>query len=255
MQEPFHDRHHKIAFDYDEDTVSLVEEPNLATLEVSLSDNSNSSAGNASADFEYYFCEIETDTPWFNYHGPKIKIPKQESPVTICTAATIGTIRSQRLFWVLFDSGLNVSTIKRSAYQKGVITKLLGDAKLMRTLAGCLKTQEVIRMQDLRLPKFDKNRRINQQKVVVFDNDSVKYNIILCTNFLSKTGIKLNYSEKTWNGLIAPSHFVNLEVWIQMNSMPWKTCFTSKSKTSSLVKIGSNASQPRFWMPNMKWQV
>jgi hypothetical protein len=63
MQEPFHDRHHKIAFDYDEDTVSLVEEPNLATLEVSLSDNSNSSAGNASADFEYYFCEIETDTP------------------------------------------------------------------------------------------------------------------------------------------------------------------------------------------------
>jgi hypothetical protein len=50
-------------------------------------------------------------------------------------------------------------------------------------------------MQDLRLPKFDKNRHINQQKVLVFVNNNLKYNIILGTNFLSKTGIKLNYSE------------------------------------------------------------
>jgi hypothetical protein len=85
--------------------------------------------------------------------------------------------------------------IKRSALPKGVIIKLLGDTKLVRTLAGCLKMQEVVTMCDLRLPEFDKNRHINQQKVLVFDNDNVKYNIILSTNFLSKTGIKLNYSE------------------------------------------------------------
>ncbi len=50
-------------------------------------------------------------------------------------------------------------------------------------------------MQDLRLPEFNKSRRINQQKVLVFDNNNVKYDIILGTKFLSKTGIKLNYSE------------------------------------------------------------
>jgi hypothetical protein len=72
---------------------------------------------------------------------------------------------------------------------------LLGDTKPVRTLTGCLKTQEVVTMQDLRLPKFEKNRHINQQKVLVFDNINVKYNIILGTNFLSKTGIKLNYLE------------------------------------------------------------
>ncbi len=55
--------------------------------------------------------------------------------------------------------------------------------------------QEIVTMQDIRLPEFDKNRCINQQKVLVFDNDNVKYDIILGTNFLSKTGIKLNYSE------------------------------------------------------------
>jgi hypothetical protein len=52
MQESFSNSHHKIAFDYDEDTVSLVEEPALATLKISLSDNSDSSAGNAHTTFE-----------------------------------------------------------------------------------------------------------------------------------------------------------------------------------------------------------
>ncbi len=85
--------------------------------------------------------------------------------------------------------------IKRSALWKGVITKLFGDTKLVRTLACHLKTQEVVTMRDIRLPEFDKNRHINQQKVLVVDNDNVKYNIILGTHFLSKTGIKLNYSE------------------------------------------------------------
>jgi hypothetical protein len=60
--------------------------------------------------------------------------------MTICTTDTIGPKRSQKLFQVLFDSGLNVSMIKTSALPKGVITKLLGDTKLVTTLAGCLKT-------------------------------------------------------------------------------------------------------------------
>jgi hypothetical protein len=72
--------------------------------------------------------------------------------------------------------------IKRSALPKGVITKLLGDIKLVRTLAGHPKMQKVITMQDLRLPEFNKNRHINQQKVLVFDNCNVKYDIILSTN-------------------------------------------------------------------------
>ncbi len=109
---------------------------------------------------------------------------------------------------MLFNSGLNVSMIKRSALPKGVIAKLLGDTKLAKTLTGHLKTQEVITIRNLRLPKFDKNRRINQQKVLVFDNDNIKYDIILGTNFLSKTGIKLNYSEGNmeWFDFSIPLH-------------------------------------------------
>jgi hypothetical protein len=98
--------------------------------------------------------------------------------------------------------------IKRSALPKRVITKMIGDTKLVRTLAGHLKTQEVVTMHNLRMPQFNKNRRINQQKVLVFDNDNVKYDIILDTNFLSKTGIKLNYSEEKmeWFDCSIPLH-------------------------------------------------
>ncbi len=106
--------------------MSLVEEPTISPLDM-LSDNSDSSAENASIASEYYCYEIVADTPWFNYHGPKIMIPKQELPMTICAADTTGTIGSQRLFQVLFDSGSNVSMIKRSVLPKGIIAKLLGD--------------------------------------------------------------------------------------------------------------------------------
>jgi hypothetical protein len=92
-QESFSTSHHRIAFEYDGDTVSLVVDPTLSTLDILISDNSDSSTGIASA-FEYWCYDVKDDIPQFNYHGPKIKIPKQESPMAICTADTIGAIRS-----------------------------------------------------------------------------------------------------------------------------------------------------------------
>jgi hypothetical protein len=145
--------------------------------------------------------------------------------------------------------------IKRSALPKGVITKVIGDTKLMRTLAGHLKMQEVVTMHDLRLPKFNKNRHINQQKVLVFDNYNVKYDIVLGTNFLSKTGIKLNYSEGNMEWFdcsipLRPPGGLDSKEFDAMEDI-----FTSKSKMRSLVKIGLNVLQQRFWMPSMKRQM
>ncbi len=87
--------HHKITFEHDEDTMSLVIDPTLTTAEKLLSDDSNFSARNAPTALEYYCCEIVADEPQFNYHGPKTMIPRQEFPITICTADTISTILSR----------------------------------------------------------------------------------------------------------------------------------------------------------------
>jgi hypothetical protein len=62
-QECLSNSNHKIAFDYDKDTISLAEELTLDTLEVSFSDNTISSAGSATIAFEYHCYEIEADAP------------------------------------------------------------------------------------------------------------------------------------------------------------------------------------------------
>ena len=51
---------------------------------------------------------------------------------------------------------------------------------------------EMVTMRDFRLPEFDKNRKIEEQKALVFDTPC-RYNIIWGTYFLSKSGIKINY--------------------------------------------------------------
>ncbi len=62
-QEPLVTHHHKIAFEYDEDTGSLVVDQTLSTSGMLISDNSNSSAGKASTAFEHECYKIEDDTP------------------------------------------------------------------------------------------------------------------------------------------------------------------------------------------------
>ena len=126
------------------------------------------------------------------FHGPKI-IPKNETPATICTVNTIGAIHSRQLFCILLDSGASCCLIKKSSVPRGVILKDLSNGKCIETLSGQVMAQQVVTLHDLRLPEFDKNRRIAQQKALVFNNNNCRYDMILGTNFLSKTGIKLDY--------------------------------------------------------------
>jgi hypothetical protein len=80
MQECLSNSNHKMAFDYDKDTVSLVEELTFDTLEVLLFDNTIPSAGNATIAFEYHCYEIEADAPQFNYHGQRLSFQNKNCP-------------------------------------------------------------------------------------------------------------------------------------------------------------------------------
>ena len=55
-----------------------------------------------------------------------------------------------------------------------------------------MSVTEMVTMRDFRLPEFDKNIRMKEQKSLVF-NTPYWYNIILGTDLLSKAGIKINY--------------------------------------------------------------
>ncbi len=67
----------------------------------------------------------------------------------------------------------------------------------MNTLAGTYTSAEIVIMHNLRLPEFDKNRNVNQQKALVFQSETCKYDVILGADFLKKTGIDVKYSTGT----------------------------------------------------------
>jgi len=165
------------------------ENPTLSTVPC---DGSVTSAENATIETLQVY-QIDDDFP-VNYRGPKV-LPKNETPATICTASTIGLVRSRKLFRVLLDSGSNACLIKRSALPAGIKPKFLNDKKSFRTLAGTLQADQIVTMRDIRLPEFNRSATIAQQRALIFDNINCKYDLILGTNFLSKIGMKLNYEK------------------------------------------------------------
>ncbi len=61
-QELLNTCHLRIGSEYDEDTVSLAVDPTLSTSDILISNNSNSSTGNAST-FKFECYEVKDDTP------------------------------------------------------------------------------------------------------------------------------------------------------------------------------------------------
>ena len=109
--------------DYDDDSASFIHSSTSSTADCTLSDD-DVSVRNA---FSLTHYAADLDKIEINYHGPKV-IPWHETPVTICTANTIGAVRSRHLFRVLFDSGSNVCMIKKSALPHNLILKELSTA-------------------------------------------------------------------------------------------------------------------------------
>jgi hypothetical protein len=54
------------------------------------------------------------------------------------------------------------------------------------TLAGTYTSPEAVIMRNLRLPEFDKNRNVDQQKALVLQPETSKYDVILGADFLTK---------------------------------------------------------------------
>ncbi len=137
---------------YDDDSSSIL--PSLEEVDDSSTDDSFS-AGNDNTFPNHECFELEFEEPRYNYHGPKIIMPRCECPVTICTADTIGAVKSRRLLQVLLDSGSTVSMIKRSVLPPKVVTKTISETKNISMLAGKLQAQEIVQRSEV--ARFDKN--------------------------------------------------------------------------------------------------
>jgi hypothetical protein len=59
-----------------------------------------------------------------------------------------------------------------------------------------METTEMVYLRNLRLPEFDKNRIIDEQKALIFDQ-KCRYDVILGADFLTKCGINIMYDKGT----------------------------------------------------------
>jgi len=166
---------------------------NNCTSTTSSSNLYYDSAGNAQDEIESYNI---TDDVIYNIPLPKFKRIATKTPASTCTASAIGAVQSRRVLRVL---------IKISVLPRGVKPRKLNASKVMKTLAGIFTAADTVTLRDTRLPKFDKNRRIEEQKALVFDT-TCRYDIIFGTDFLSKIGININYETgfMEWHECILP---------------------------------------------------
>ncbi len=114
-------------------------------------------------------------------------IPKQLTPVTIIAVDTISSVKSRILLKVLLDSGSTTTMINRKCLPRNCQTCKISNSRKIGTLAGSYTSSEMVVLRNLRLPELDKNRSVDQQKALVFDADSCRYDVILGADFLSKT--------------------------------------------------------------------
>ena len=138
-------------------------------------------------------CEVSYMIP-----VPKGGKPRNPSltPITIAAVKTIGTLESCVMLKCLLDSGSTRTMIHRRALPEKVIPLKLKQTKRITTLAGEMNTTDMVHLRDIKLPEFDKNRRVMETKALVFDK-KCRYDIIFGTDFLSNAGINLNYMQGT----------------------------------------------------------
>ena len=129
---------------------------------------------------------------------PKTGTPRDSSltPITIMVVDTMGLKKSRSLLKVLFDPGSTKSLISRKALPRMAQLIPLTSAKKVITLADSMQTKDMVHLRDLKLPEVDKNRRIDEQKALIFDG-KYRYDVILGADFLTKSGIDINYSTGT----------------------------------------------------------
>ena len=100
------------------------------TLSIRICTCDKNSAADASIDtLEVY--QLEADDVRFNYWGSKV-LPKNETPISICTADTIRCVRSRRLLRVLSNSGSTGILINRRALPRVTALKNLAESKSLK---------------------------------------------------------------------------------------------------------------------------
>ncbi|MHA7927741.1 MAG: retropepsin-like aspartic protease, partial [Marinobacter sp.] len=151
--------------------------------------------------------ESENESWWRDaYAGiptPKTisKRRKDAVPSTLMVAKYIQNVESRRLLHVLFNPGGSHTLIHSRALPRGATPGTIeGGQRSLQTIAGTFASNRVVRLDQLTLPEFDKQKEVDRVHAFVFDSPC-NYDIILGRDFLSSAGIQMDFQTGTMKWL------------------------------------------------------
>ncbi len=175
---------------------------------------------------------------------PKKYVPQNLITVTIMVVDTISSIRSRRSLQILLDSGSTITLVNKKCLPKKCRPCQISQSRMVNTLARSYQLSATVVMHNLRLPELDKNRNVEQQKALIFESDTCKYDVILGADFLNETGTNVKYSIGTieWfknelplcnphdlkdNDFKATAEIIEIQQEVEFFGMDWyePTCF------------------------------
>jgi hypothetical protein len=149
-----------------------------------------------------------------------------------------------------------MTTINQKCLPRNCKPCEIANSRQINTLAGTYTSTEVVIKRNLRLPEFHKIRNVDQQKALVFQSETCKYDVILGADFLTKTGIDVKFSTGTMesfdNELLlrnphlleskdfeTMAHMVEIQQEKELFGMDWydPTCYTVEFLDAKYEKV------------------
>ena len=192
-------------FDYDEQEIVLAMDRELPFDPLCYMSKSTSIFPESSPQmFEQH--NIETNETYHLRDEDFAKEALEEvSPTGLMTAQRIQDQPSHRLLKVLFDTGSEKTFVHSRSLPAGATPTLLDKKTTGTTLAGTFEANRYVRFNDLVLPEFGKDTKIDGTAAYVFDTPC-PYDVILGCDVLRPAGIDIKFSTRTveWMGKKTP---------------------------------------------------
>jgi hypothetical protein len=142
----------------------------------------------------YSYVEIEYVATSFSPARTDLAV-KLLTPVTIMVADRIGAVRSRKLLKVLLDSGSTTTLINKKCLPNKCKPCQISQSRMVNTLAGSYQLSAMVVMHNSRFPELDKNRNVEQQKALIFESDTCRYDVILGVDFWPKLELISNTAQ------------------------------------------------------------
>ena len=118
-------------------------------------------------------------------------------PQTLALATEVNNCKGRFIFCALFDTGATPVLIRRGAIPKGTEIRVTPSHNHIQTTMGTMQVREYVIISNIAFPEFLPTRKVKAMKALIFDDNNVKYDIIIGRKQMHKMGIQIDLDKST----------------------------------------------------------